>query len=525
MRPNESGTGRGVSGGDDTAAAQKGIERAGRGGVNGRVSTTRLGPSLAAAALCAYAALLAPHMGAVAGGSDSSGYLNHAKLLSSGTVHAPRRALPGMPASALPSYACVPLGFKPAPDGRGLVPTYPAGLPLLIAAAAPLAGWAWAGGLVIGLHAILGVVLTYALGRSFGLPARWSILGAAILATSPLYCTYAIQMMSDLPALVWTTASVLCARRASESTRSRAWSLGAGASLALAVLIRPTDVLVLPAIAVALGGAPRRWLAFVLGGAPGAAFFMLHSHAAYGAYLSTGYGDTTTDFGFEYIPATLLHFARWLPALFTPVAALFLALPWLARKAPRSAAILGLWALAFLAFYAPYRFTHETWWYLRFVLPAAPAMLVGGLMVLRRIEEGRMRAAPRNVLFATALALAIGNGRYWNRRLGALSIGQGEKTYARACAWLGEHVPPGAVLAVMQTSGAVFYYTSFPILRYDQIDAPGFERVAAAARAAGSPIYAALFPWEADQALRKRMPGKWTRVGAVPDIAFWRYDG
>jgi hypothetical protein len=77
----------------------------------------------------------------------------------------------------------------------------------------------------------------------------------------------------------------------------------------------------------------------------------------------------------------------------------------------------------------------------------------------------------------------------------------------------------------MQTSGAVFYYTPFPILRYDQIDAADFERVAAAARAAGSPIYAALFSWEAEKALLERMPGKWTRAGAAADIAFWRYDG
>ncbi|HEY5227662.1 MAG TPA: hypothetical protein VIJ19_03920, partial [Opitutaceae bacterium] len=38
-------------------------------------------------ALAAYAEILGLHMGAVAGGSDSSGYLNHAKLIALGELH------------------------------------------------------------------------------------------------------------------------------------------------------------------------------------------------------------------------------------------------------------------------------------------------------------------------------------------------------------------------------------------------------------------------------------------------------
>jgi hypothetical protein len=83
---------------------------------------------LVAAALALYCILLVEDIGAVAGGSDSSGYLNHARLLSQGRVHLPERAIPGLPPASAPSYLYVPLGFRPARDGDGLVPTYPSGL-------------------------------------------------------------------------------------------------------------------------------------------------------------------------------------------------------------------------------------------------------------------------------------------------------------------------------------------------------------------------------------------------------------
>ncbi len=476
---------------------------------------------IAAAALALYAVVLAWNMGACAGGSDASGYFNHARLLGEARLHVPARTLAVLIPTPEESYLYVPLGMKPAPDGDGLVPTYASGLPLLILAAQAFAGWTHAADWTLGIHAVLGVLLTYAAGRKFGLSVRWSALAAAVLATSPLYLFMSLQAMSDVPALVWSTAAVLAAWNARERP---CWAGAAGFAVGIAVLIRPNNVLLAAPLALALGLSPRRWLWLAAGALPAAAFFCAHSHAAYGSFLATGYGDTRSSFDTALAGLTLRHYALWLPRLLTPIAVLALGLPWIAFTERRAAAVLGAWAFVYLAFFAIYFNTHETWWYLRFLLPAAPALVVGGLKVARGIAVRWTRCAPR-LAWAAALALTLVSAVHWTRKLDALSIGRGELKYARTADWVQAHLPANAVLAVMEVSGAMFYYTPVTFVRWDQIEAGDFGRIASAARSAGRPIYAVLFPFETGVALNERMPGRWAKVGSVDDVTVWLWNG
>ncbi|HEX2310557.1 MAG TPA: hypothetical protein VHH91_07560, partial [Vicinamibacterales bacterium] len=133
-----------------------------------------LGICLAAGA---YVVLLWSHMGATAGQSDSSGYMNNARLIASGRVTAPMRDVPGVLHNLLPARAYVPLGFRP--HGRdALAPTYPVGLALMLVAAVPALGWAHAPGVVMLLHALAGVALTALLARSCGLPGAAALVAA-----------------------------------------------------------------------------------------------------------------------------------------------------------------------------------------------------------------------------------------------------------------------------------------------------------------------------------------------------------
>ena len=77
-------------------------------------SGPRIGLSLL---LAGYAVLLFIRIGAVAGGSDNSGYFNEARLLSRGGIHADQRVLATLPAAETPRWLYVPLGFQPRPDG------------------------------------------------------------------------------------------------------------------------------------------------------------------------------------------------------------------------------------------------------------------------------------------------------------------------------------------------------------------------------------------------------------------------
>jgi hypothetical protein len=482
----------------------------------------------AAAALlfALYAVLLVRHVGAVAGGSDSSGYMNHARLLAAEHLHVQPRIVQGLPQAGAPPFLYVPLGFKPAFDGDGLVPTYPSGFALFVLLAKPVAGWRHAGDFVIVLHSLAGLIATFALGRMLGLGRRWAALGAALVAASPLYLFMSLQAMSDVPSLVWTTLAVLAALK---SRNGAGWALVAGVAVAIDVLLRPTNVLAFVPVAIALGVSPRRWIFFIFGGLPGAVFFAAHGMAAYGSFVATGYGDNSYAFLGRYVPETWVHYARWLPALFTPIVVLNLGLPWLRGEAARTRWILGTWIVSYAGFFSAYECTHETWWYLRFLLPAAPAMAVGAFLVGRALMARAAAAAdPSRSLFACTLvfALVAVNSIGWTRQLHALSIGESELRYGLVADWMNKHVPADAVCLTMQTSGALFYYTHFTFIRWDVLDRGNVGMIEAAIQRSKRPLYAVLFPFELTDAavLDRRMPGHWTQVGNVQDVTIWRRD-
>ena len=477
-------------------------------------------------ALGLYAWVLGRNVAAVAAGSDSSGYMNQARLLASGRVHLEPRTLAGLPQAGAPYYLYVPLGFRPSPDGAALVPTYPTGLSLLIVAAEPLAGWRRAGDLTALLHALAGIAVVYALGRQLKLGRAWAAAGAVIVALSPLYLFMALVAMSDVPSLVWTALAVLAALR----SRERAgWALAAGAAIAVDVLLRPTNVLAFIPAAIAIGTAPRRWILFLLGGLPGAAFFFAHTVDAYGSLATTGYGDASFAFSLGFVPETLGHYARWLPLLLTPVVALNLTLPFVGGEPARTRWLLLSWILAYGAFYSAYICTHETWWYLRFILPAAPPLVVGGLLALRSLakrlpawaDPGRSPAAA-----AAVLALAVAQLGYADSRLHPFSVGAQERAYGRVADWMKDNLPKDAVCLSMQMTGAIVYYTPFTFIRWDSLDAGNVGRIDSVIRASGRPLYAVLFPFEVakEGVLDKRMPGHWTRVGNVEDVTVYRRD-
>ena len=255
-----------------------------------------------AALLLAYGAILYVLGGAVAGGSDNSGYFNEARLFSQHTVHAQSRALAGFPANEAPPFLYVPLGFKPVADGSSqLVPTYPPGLSLMLVPVARIAGWRHSGDILLIVHSLAGIVLVYALGLMCGLSAPWALFGAALLAASPLYLYTSLQALSDVPATTWSLAAVLAAWKCRERA---SWALVSGLSIAVAFLVRPSDFLIVLPVAIAIGLSPRRLALVALGALPGIAAWMAINHAAYGGYFRSGYGAIWNEFHLALVPGT-----------------------------------------------------------------------------------------------------------------------------------------------------------------------------------------------------------------------------
>jgi 4-amino-4-deoxy-L-arabinose transferase-like glycosyltransferase len=363
------------------------------------------------------------------------------------------------------------------------------------------------------------------LGRTLGLNTGTAWLGALLLAASPLYIILSLQTMSDVPAMVWVTAAILGAWK----SRERRWlALAAGMAFSVSVLVRPTDFLALLPVAIALGLSRQRWLAFIAGVLPGAIFQGGLNFATYGNVMTTGYGDVHSLFGWQYAPETLVQYIVWLPVVLTPLVLLAIALPLLRRHAMFAmSACMAAWVLVFPVFYLFYSYTHNDWWGLRFVLLALPPLAVAALLGGHGLCI-RLGLHPRAWWLAPAMIAVVVHGALWAHHLHAFSVGRSERVYPEMAVWLQDHVPANSAVAAMQPSGALFYYTKFPIIRWDMITPGDFQRIAAACTAAGMPVYATLFPREIEFAhgaeFPWHVPGRWTQIGTVRHVSIWRYD-
>lgn len=490
---------------------------------------------LIAGLVAAYAGLVAWYHAPYAGGSDSSGYVNSARLLLEGRVSEPLRLPDGLPPGLLPNDAFIPLGFRPAVTGAAMVPTYPVGLPLHLAAVGWLTGLTAASTLVAVGGALAFVGLLYVAARDFGVRPAWAGGLAALGAVSPLTLAFVLVAMSDVLAAVWTLALVVCARRANRGTL---WSAAAGASLAMAVLVRPTNLLlVAPALAL-LPARPRTWVAFGLGGLPGALFLAGYNHALYGTALTTGYVGVGPLFSWQHVLPSAWHYLVWVPVVASPLVAAALALPWSARPR-RDQLVLALWALVPFGFYAGYQYTNDAWWYLRFVLPGLPALGIAAALVLQslplpswflasrllpasaapdEVARGRVWRIPLAGLAGLAAALWMA---HWTDKYHVLKTELDERGYPLTARWVEQSLPREGVVLVHQVSGAVLHYSSRPFLVHEWINGDEIARLEAWLAQNQRTLYAALYPHE-EPAVWRKFPGRWEPVAQFRLARVWR---
>jgi hypothetical protein len=478
---------------------------------------------IALLALAGYAMFLTRHTAFVAGGSDSSGYLNSARLLAEGRLLTDLRAPAEFgPRESLDPMHFLPQGFFPFIDTRRLTPTYPTGLPLHFALAGTLLGWTIGPQFVVLLAALAALWLSYLLARELGLGVALSATAAVVLAACPVFIFTSIQPLSDTVATAWTLVALFTALRA---RRARAWAVACGVALAIAVLVRPTNLVLAPALLVLLGLDARRLGLFVLGGIPGAAWMAFYNHQLYGNALRSGYGDVLAAFALPYGVPTALHFAKWL-ALLLPAALLVLPFAALVHLKTRRRELLALAAAfgAIAGVYVFYEVSREVWWCLRFILPVLPALIVAGLLGVEALARRRDAPRAQRLRNVSALALslwAVGNAWYWTPRLGVFMMKQYEQAYADGSRAARAQLPDDAVVLSFAFSGSLYFYTHYAILRWDQMEAPAFERYAGLARQAGRPVCAVLFDWEEQDAFR-RCPGAWRRVATVRNVGLWQ---
>ena len=96
------------------------------------------------------------------------------------------------------------------------------------------------------------LALCYLVGRECGLGRGTALTGAIVLGLSPLFLFSSLQPLSDTAAATWTLAAMWGALRL-HCTGRLGWAAVTGATFAVAVLVRPTNVVILPALLVLIG--------------------------------------------------------------------------------------------------------------------------------------------------------------------------------------------------------------------------------------------------------------------------------
>jgi hypothetical protein len=430
-----------------------------------------LSPRVVALAAAVWAAGAGVVFGtAIAGGADSSGYLNQARLLASGRLTDDFRLRGRLPLPD-PASKIAPLGFRPTPDRQRLAPTYPPGYPLLMAPLFHLHERIVF--LVVPLSGALAVWLTFAIARRLE-EAGAGAAAALLLSVSPTFLYQIVQPMSDVPAVaLWLLALYLSIVPGGTAAAA------AGGAAALAILVRPNlaplAAIVWTLCAVSAPAAPlRRAATAIAATVPGIVALGAAQTVRYGAPLASGYGPFRDLFAWSNVLPNLDRYPRWMFETHTPAIALFLLAPLWAVRAPRERRtawlLLWLFAVAVLAAYLPYvYFQSWEWAYTRFLLPALPLMWLLTIVPFARLLRHRRPAAAALVAAPVIVALVAFSIAVSVRRY-AFELREGERKYVLAADYVNRMLPPNALLISMQHSGSLWFYTKRPVLRWDQID-------------------------------------------------------
>jgi hypothetical protein len=435
-----------------------------------------------------------------ASGADASGYLSQAMLLASGRLMwaDPLARLPGWPAS--PGLS-VPLGWRPALVAGWQVPTYPPGLPALMAPLHALGGSA-AACLVVSLAAGVAVWSTGQVAAKLAGGAA-GVMAALLLASAPVFLYQSVQPMGDVPVTAAWMAGwlLLMAPRP-----RRVW---AGIACALAVLIRPN---LAPLAAIPLGfliadrraasrlagaglSAPdlrRALLAFAAPvAAAGALLALLHWYW-YGSPLRSGYGTAQELFAWSHAAPNLARYATWLATtspclLLAPIGLFF-------RWRHQAARWLVLFAGGVVAAYLAY-FVFADWSYLRFLLPALAVLAIFGGAAAAAVAS-RLPGAGRAAALVIAALVIVGVGVSEARARGTFRLAGQQRRIADLGRWLRSQLPESAVIVSGEQSGALRYYTRRPILRWEAANPATLAQALAVLERDGHDVWIALDAWE-----------------------------
>ena len=462
--------------------------------------------------------------------TDPYGYVSQGELLAGGSMRLDVRFALDLPwTDADASF--VPPGFAPSEPRGFAVPTYPTGLPLVMAVLQRLTGRRGAVFYAVPLLGAMAVWMTAWLGARLhsALTGFWA---AALLATSPSFLYQITQPVSDVPAAAWWTASLALAVH-----RGALPAFGAGTAAAMAVLTRPNLVPVAALIGAYFAwdvwhpsrhtrrAALNRLALFAAGMAPGILAVAAINQYLFGSPLRSGYGSLNELYAWKSVLPNLSRYSRWLVETESPLILLALATPWFwpnarsgaqaepIRDVRREALLLLGCALLVVGSYLPWG-VFEGWDFLRFLLPAFPPLIVLSVAVLT--EGLRLLPWRRSVAVATTIGV-LACWAAWQAReafnRGVTTIRQGDQRYVDVSRYIAFALSRDSVFIAGLHSGSIRYHAGRPTLNFGRLDRASLDAAVAGLRARGYRPYIVVEKGE-EPAFRERFGGH-SRLGAL----------
>jgi hypothetical protein len=350
------------------------------------------------------------------------------------------------------------------------------------------------------------VLATFAIGRRLG-SSRAGMLATWLLATSPIVLYMLVQPLSDIPVAAAWAVAFWCV-----FGRGVASAAAAGLAVGVAILIRPN---LIPMV-----GVPVLWLsvsmwrarsgdwrpklmrlaAFGLLTLPGILVTAALNKLWYGSPFRSGYESLDALFRWSNFAPNLKNYAIWFAETQTPLALLGFVALLLPRSRlwpkgfPRGpVAVMALFVLAVWAEYCAYS-VFDTWWYLRFLLPCWPFLMLGlSIVLLRPVRASR----PMLTLSMIVVALAIGlHGLWLSQHNLTFELQRGEDKYPTIAKLVQRRTDANSIVVSMQHSGSIRYYGGRMTLSFYTLDPSMLDRAVRWFTERGVHPYAVLEDWE-----------------------------
>jgi hypothetical protein len=443
----------------------------------------------------------------VAGGSDSYCYLSQAQRWAELIRHPLSGRLQVVEPLALEApwpdapLTFAPVGHTPSRTVPGAIaPICPPGLSMAMApfvlAAGPAAAFA-----VVPLFGALLIVATYAVGARFG--ARIGAAAAGLVVASPIFLYQVVQPMSDVPAAaLWTSAVALA------TGTGRRHGAMSGIATSAAILVRPNLLPLGFAIGVFLLLRPERTgrqrltaaAYYAACSALGCLAVALVHQTFFGSPVASGYGSFDALFSVENVGANARRYLMWLGDTHSPILALAVLSP-LVLPGALTTLLLVLIGTN-VALYLPY-VTFEDWWYLRFLLPAIALSLILVAAVIDALFRRLLRLPDTRLALAIVTALfAVVFVQEARDRL-AFRLQRLESRFERAGIYVGERLPPNALVFTTWHSGSVRFYAGRKTVVWDVLHPEWLDPALDFVRARGyEPFF--LFEGQEEPVFRQR---------------------